>query len=253
MKVKPLITIYITNYNYEKYIEASIKSAINQTYKNLEIIVIDDCSSDSSVNIIKKFKKKYMMKTIFNKNRKGLIKSANIAMRASKGKFVLRLDADDILHPNAVKEMYTKVKKNTKSVLIFPDYLNINERSKITSIFKYKRKKNFSIQDPPAHGACSLIKKNFLKKFGFYNEKFDRQDGFYIWILIHLKNFNVIHCKKALFYYRKHKKNLSRNRYKILKTRLKILDYFILKQSKYKSKIFSIKKKTIMEINRLKH
>ena len=88
MKVKPLITIYITNYNYEKYIEASIKSAINQTYKNLEIIVIDDCSSDSSVNIIKKFKKKYMMKTIFNKNRKGLIKSANIAMRASKGKYL---------------------------------------------------------------------------------------------------------------------------------------------------------------------
>ena len=61
----PLITIYITNHNYGKYIEKSINSVLNQTYKNFEIIIIDDGSTDNSRKIIEKFSKKKKIKIIY--------------------------------------------------------------------------------------------------------------------------------------------------------------------------------------------
>ena len=92
---KKKISIYITNHNYGKYIERAIESAIKQTYKNIEIIIIDDYSVDNSRDIIKKYKYKKNIKIIFNKSKLGLIKSSIKAIKAAKGHFILRLDADD--------------------------------------------------------------------------------------------------------------------------------------------------------------
>ena len=55
MNKDPLVTIYITNHNYGKFIEKSIKSAINQSYENIEIIIVDDCSNDNSKKVLDKF------------------------------------------------------------------------------------------------------------------------------------------------------------------------------------------------------
>lgn len=95
---KEFISVIITNYNKEKYIKKTIQSIINQNYKNFEIIIFDDCSSDNSIKLIKKFKK---IKLIRNTKKKyktgplnqinGILKSFNI----SKGKLICLLDADD--------------------------------------------------------------------------------------------------------------------------------------------------------------
>ena len=96
----PIITVYITNKNYGIYLDKAIKSVFDQSFKELELIVIDDGSSDFSGEIIKKYKKKNF-KVIYNKISKGLIKSSNIAIKAARGEYVIRLDADDYLDPNA--------------------------------------------------------------------------------------------------------------------------------------------------------
>ena len=66
-KINPLITVYITNYNYGKFIKKAINSVLNQTFKNFELIIIDDGSKDKSANIIKKFQNKKKIKVIFQK------------------------------------------------------------------------------------------------------------------------------------------------------------------------------------------
>ena len=101
----PLVTIYITNRNYGVYLEKAILSALNQTYKNIEVIIIDDSSNDNSHEILKKFEENKKVKIINNNKKRGLIKSSLKAIKLSKGDFILRLDADDFLDHKAINSL----------------------------------------------------------------------------------------------------------------------------------------------------
>ena len=90
-----------------------------------------------------------------------------------------------------------------------------------------------------------------MRKIGGYNEKFDRQDGYYLWLSILLKKKSIIHSTQPLFFYRKHKNNLSKNKKKILKTRIKILNYFLNKFFKKKKDIVDLKKATEIQIKKI--
>ena len=122
MIIDPVISVYITNKNYGRYLENAIKSVINQTYKKKELIVIDDASTDKSKKIIKKYEAKKLCRAIYNRKTKGLIRSSNIAIKASKGKFVIRLDADDYLDPNALSVLYNSIEKDSNIALVYSDY-----------------------------------------------------------------------------------------------------------------------------------
>ena len=184
----PLITIFITNHNYGKFLKKSITSALKQSYKNFEIIIIDDCSKDDSAKILKNFEKFKNIRIFFNKKKLGLVGSSIKAIKYSKGKFFLRLDADDYLHQEAINELYQTliIKKNTS--LVFCDYFFVNKNSKLLSRFKYKHKNDYSFSDMPPHGACILIRKQSYFKVGGYNKNFSRQDGYFIWYLFYSRS-----------------------------------------------------------------
>lgn len=253
-KYLPKITVYIINRNNAEYLTECLDSITKQTYKNLEIIIIDDFSNDRSVDIIKKFKyKNKKVITIYNKRKIGLVKSIIKAIKKATGKYVIRVDSDDYLKSNAINKMYLMFGKSNKTALIFPNFIWVNDKSQIINRFNYKiRNKIIEFSDQPAHGACSLIKKSILLKIGGYNNKFDRQDGYYIWYLILLKNYEIRHIKDNLFYYRKHKNNLSNNRRKILSTRLKILNYFIKSKNVNNRYMFHNRLLTINELKKIK-
>lgn len=229
--MKNIITIYITNYNYGGYLERAIQSVLNQSYKKIFLIIIDDNSKDNSQKILKKYKDLNNVKIFLNKKNKGLIKCANFAIKKSKGNFILRLDADDYLTKNAITHMLNSIKNKKKTIMVFPNFYKVNEKSKITSKYKYKHKLRYDLFDKPAHGACSLIDIKFLKKIGGYSQIFDRQDGHYLWYSILCRKKNICHVNKFLFYYRMHQNNLSKKKNKILLTRLKIINYFLKKKS----------------------
>lgn len=225
--MKNFVTIYITNYNYGRFLEKSIQSVLNQSYKNLFLIIIDDNSKDNSKKILKNYKNNKKIKIFLNKRKKGLIKSANLALKNSRGDYILRLDADDYLEKNAIKDLLNNIKNKKKSMMIFPNFYKINENSKIISKYKYNHKIRYNLYDTPAHGACCLINIKFLRKIGGYNQVFDRQDGHYLWYSILSRKKSVTHINKFLFYYRMHKHNLSKQKKKILSTRLKIINFFL--------------------------
>ncbi len=246
-----LLTIYITNYNYGKYLKKSIRSVLNQNYKKLFLIIIDDASTDNSKKILSKFEKKSNIKIFYNKKKTGLVKSANLAIKNAKGKYILRLDADDYLKKNAIKILYSEIKNKKNIKMVFPNFFWVNDKNKIISKFNYEHKSNYSLLDYPAHGACALIDLEFLKKINGYCEKFDRQDGFYLWLSIILKKYKIKHIKNYLFFYRKHKKNLSNNFLKLYKTRNEIINFFINKKIK-KKQLLILKDKTNKIIKSLK-
>jgi len=120
-KKENFISILITNYNKEKFIRNSIKSILNQNYKNYEIILFDDCSSDNSLKLINDFKK---IKIIKNQKKKFKSPSLNQihgvvrAFKKSRGNLICLLDSDDVFEKNKLKEINSYFHQNHKVELL---------------------------------------------------------------------------------------------------------------------------------------
>ena len=110
----PLVTVYIVSHNYGKYLTQSIKSVLNQTYKNWELIIVNDNSKDETYKIAKKFLKqnRKIISLINYKRTKGLQRIANKVLSICNGEYIIRLDADDWLDENALIILINKAKKN---------------------------------------------------------------------------------------------------------------------------------------------
>jgi len=107
---EPLISICIPNYNNAKYLDACIQSALNQTYKNTEIIFIDDSSSDGSLNIAQKYSDKIKIHT--NNSNIGQPKNTNKCVKLSKGKYLVILHSDDLLLPDFTLKLAPLLEQN---------------------------------------------------------------------------------------------------------------------------------------------
>ena len=105
---KPLVSIIIPNYNKAPYIREAIESALNQTYKNIEVIVVDDGSTDQSREIIKSFGKK--IKAYFLPHKNANV-ARNFGFKKSKGKYIQFLDSDDIILPEKIEKQVEVLEK----------------------------------------------------------------------------------------------------------------------------------------------
>lgn len=228
MKKKDLITVYITNYNYGNYIDQCVKSILDQTYKNIEIVIIDDGSNDNSKENLEKYEKNKKIKIIYQKN-KGLNITNNIAIKVSTGRFIIRVDADDWLRRDAISSLYKEIKKDNKIAIVFSNYFEVNSNGQIQSEYKRYNFDKVKILDKPAHGACTLIDKKKLLMVGGYNENLNCQDGYDIWFKF-ISKYKIKHINKSLFFYRQHSKSLSKNKKKILLARSKIFKSIAKKQ-----------------------
>lgn len=224
----PLISVYITNYNYGQFITKAIESLLNQSFQDFEVIIIDDGSSDNSKEIIESYSENPKVKIIFQKN-KGLNVTNNIALRVAQGKYIMRLDADDYLDSNALLVMMNIMEKDDELGLVFPDYYIVDEQENILRIEKrHKFDEDVTLMDQPAHGACTMIRKKFLQILGGYDEQYKCQDGYELWVKFTSK-YKVTNVDTPLFYYRRHGANLTSNENKILNTRARIKDNYINK------------------------
>ncbi|MEP5611382.1 MAG: glycosyltransferase [Cyclobacteriaceae bacterium] len=226
----PLVSVYITNYNYGSFIKEAIESVLNQFLNDFELIIIDDGSTDDSKDIIEQYTKNSLVSIIYQQN-KGLNITNNVAMRAAKGKYLMRLDADDFLHPNALKAMSDRMESDAQLGLVFPDYFYIDSNGEILGEEKrHDFENDVKLLDQPAHGACTMIRLDYLKEVGGYNESYNCQDGYELWVKF-TKNYQIANVSESLFYYRQHGSNLTGNETKILGTRAQINADFIQQEA----------------------
>lgn len=108
---KPLVSVVITCFNDQNYIQKSIASVLNQSYGNVEVIVVDDCSEDGTVQLIRRHFPGVSL--LVNSKNLGVSASRNIGYRSSRGNFVTQLDSDDMFHPE-------KIEKEVCAALEFP-------------------------------------------------------------------------------------------------------------------------------------
>ena len=117
-ETNPKISVIIPIYNCEKYIKECLSSLIEQTFKNFEIICINDGSTDNTLKILKEFKKLDNRIFIFNQNNTGPGIARNVGMNKSKGEYLIFLDSDDIFKKTMLEELYIKIKENDSDVVV---------------------------------------------------------------------------------------------------------------------------------------
>lgn len=217
----PKVSIYIASRNYGRYLGEAIESVLRQTYREWELLIIDDGSTDNTAEVINLYKSDPRIKN-YQTNGSGLTAVCNFALKHASGEYISRLDGDDYLDENFLLVMVNFLESNPSHALVFPDYYLIDEEGEI---FSHERRKKISEQnhlmDLPANGACTLIRKSILEEIGGYREDLGAQDGFDLWSKV-IKKYKCGNIGLPLFYYRRHGSNLTNDSGRIFAARRQI-------------------------------
>lgn len=131
LKNNPLVSVIIPCYNAEKYIEQAVHSIIKQTYKNLEIIVTDDCSTDKTFEILQRLAKEdSRIKLYKNETNLKIVKTLNNQISQVNGKYIARMDADDISLPKRIEKQVEFLENHTDYGFCGTNAYHIDENGK---------------------------------------------------------------------------------------------------------------------------
>jgi glycosyltransferase involved in cell wall biosynthesis len=237
-----LISIIMNCHNGEKYLEKSLKSILNQDYKNWELIFFDNASNDESKNIFKSFDDK-RLKYFYNKKKIKLYHARNKAIYKTKGDFISFLDTDDIWKKNFLNNHINIIQK-FNSEIIYSKYFIRNEHN--NKIFLKEKKQLISgqitqnlLNNYNVGIIAVMIKKNIFNKYKF-NENLNLIGDFDFFIRISLK-YKFTALNDVLSIYRHHKDNFTNRNSKIYylelqqwyMNNLKLLKKFSLTKLKY--------------------
>jgi glycosyltransferase involved in cell wall biosynthesis len=217
----PKVTVYLVNHNYGKYVREAIESVLNQSFQDFELIIIDNGSEDDSLQIIEQYTHHDKVLTIFQENI-GLNRTNNVAIEMATGRYIMRLDADDYLHSNALELLAGALDRWSDVGLVFPDYFLVDDKGEMLDVVQRHDFSEVTLLDQPAHGACTMIRRECLEALDGYDESYHCQDGWDLWVRF-IRRYGVRNVDLPLFYYRQHPTSLTKNEGRILRTRAKIL------------------------------
>jgi len=207
-RTNPEITVYIPCHNYGSFLKEAVESVFKQSFKNWELLIIDDGSTDSTPEIINLYKGAPNVRT-FRTEGIRLPAVCNLAIKEAKGKYIIRLDGDDVFDENILLVLKTYLDNNPNTIMVFPDYYLMDQ---LGNIFSHERRRKLyeedHILDMPPNGACILAKTEILRDLGGYREDLGAQDGFDLWTRIREK-YKCGNVNLPLFYYRRHYHNLT--------------------------------------------
>ena len=209
-----LVSVIIPSYNHEKYIKDCIESVLNQTYKNIEVLVEDDCSTDNTREIIKSIKDE-RLKKIFSKKNKGAVDTMNDLTKKCNGKYIAIIGSDDIWYPNKIEEQVKAFKNNPKLGAVFtkmdlidengnkypdddPTYNIFNNNNMSSS----KRLRLFYEKGNHLCHPTSMISRKAIEDVGPYNKAFRQLHDYEYWTRL-LQKYEIYIIPKKLICYRK--------------------------------------------------
>ncbi len=185
MSNNPTVSVLIPVYNAEKYIKEALDSILNQTFKNFELIIINDCSTDSTEKIIKRYAKKdSRILLVNNKENLKISKTLNKGIGIAKGKYIVRMDADDWSYPDRIEKQVGYMESNPDIVLSSGNMEICDEKMII------KNRSNFPTTDhnirevllqynPMVHPAM-IFRRDIALSIGGYNETVKSEDYMFI-------------------------------------------------------------------------
>lgn len=200
-------------HNGETYLEQTLQSITSQTYTDFEVIIINDFSTDKTSQILEKYKNDERFKIINNESCLGLTKSLNIGINKAKGKYIARLDADDIALPERLSIQKQFLDDNKEIVCVGSASIIINENGIKTGFKKvvsnvYTLKFRMILANQISHPSA-FFRTEIIKKIGGYDENYKYAQDFNLWSRLLKAGYKISNIKEPLILYRVHNKSIS--------------------------------------------
>ena len=192
----PLISVSNV-YNDDKNIQKSIDSILSQSYKNIELLVIDDCSTDNTYKVINEVKDS-RIRIFRNKDNQGLTKSLNTLIKESKGQILARQDSDDISLPNRLEIQYNELQKLQLDACTTRAYIKDSKRSipRFSHLLPTGIVKKY--KNPFIHGTL-MVRKNAIINVGMYDENMKYAQDYKLFLELLKRNYKIKVLRKKLY------------------------------------------------------
>lgn len=243
VKIEKKVSIVLPVYNGGTRVEHAIESILSQTYTNFELILVNDCSTDNTRQILQKYAiSDTRVKIINNPVNLKLPLSLNIGFANANGDYYTWTSDDNLYKKNAIEKMVTALEKNQGYSMVYANYTAIDSEGRALQ--------NVRLQDPQCIiagnviGACFLYTKEIAQKIGGYDPNLFLAEDYDYWIRI-LRDGKILHLPDNLYYYRCHpgsltetqKESIGRQTYKTLEKNFLFL-YSITKTKKERYAFF---------------
>jgi glycosyltransferase involved in cell wall biosynthesis len=208
MQNEPMISVIMATFNEPKlFIEESISSILNQTYRNLELLIADDSTNEETIKVIDGFASKDdRVIVIRKKERMGFVNALNEALHRSKGDYIARMDGDDISLPNRF-ELQLRFAESHPGIDVFGGSMHIiNEKGEITAHKKYpteakRLNRYFMFRNPLAHPTI-MFRRKVVEDGYYYNPEFKKAEDLELYLRLTNNNFKIGNLDEFLLKYR---------------------------------------------------
>jgi glycosyltransferase involved in cell wall biosynthesis len=217
MNEKPLVSVIIPAYNAGLFLRQAINSILNQSYRNFELIIVDDASTDNSWEIISSFKRQYskkikVVKLPQNLNRGGDV-AGNIGLNLAKGEFVARMDADDIAMPDRLEKQVSFLLTNPEIFAVGSNAHVINKDGYLIGEKKMPLDneniyREFFVFHPLIHPTL-MFRRSAIKRKNLYKIEYQANNDYLTFFEMITKGYRFANLPEKLLCYRFHGKNDS--------------------------------------------
>ena len=203
-----LVSIVLPTYNGKDFLKKSIESCLNQTYQNIELIIVNDCSTDSTEQIILSYTDS-RIHYIKNETNQRLPKSLNIGFKKASGDYYTWTSDDNYFDETAIEKMVSTL-ESEKVDLVCAPYFTIDNNETITGLRIVGKQSDVLIDNVVK--ACFLYKKEVHQKLNGYDPALFLVEDYDFWIRATFENFKFYQLKEKLYYYRFHDNSLTETR-----------------------------------------
>jgi len=211
---KPYFSVCILTYNRKEYLREALKSLVEQTYDNFEVVVYDDGSTDGTERVVEEFKGKLKLRYFRSKENRGRPYGRNFCVGKAEGEWIVWLDDDDRFNPELLSKYAEAVNRYPEAEVFYSKEFTIEEGSKLHLWFfrdfyrSHDEILRYMVETSPVPNPGACIKREVFERFGGYDEEFSRAQDYELWSRI----FPEVE-RKAVAYngvvYRLHGSNIS--------------------------------------------
>ncbi|UCC94465.1 MAG: glycosyltransferase [Candidatus Omnitrophota bacterium] len=199
------VSIVLPTYNGFQYIHQSIDSCLNQTHKNIELIIVDDASTDSTPQIIKSYSDG-RIHYIRNEANLGLANSLNKGFSYAQGEYFTWTSDDNYYSEQAIQVMAEELKKHRGIDFVYANYYIVNDEGNVSGRERVTSVKKLYLWN--CIGACFLYRRSVYETIGEYNPQVSLFEDYEYWLRVR-QRFSMKRLNKWLYYYRLHKGSLT--------------------------------------------
>lgn len=198
-KELPLVSVAIALYNMEQYVSETLDSVLQSDYPNLEVIVMNDGSTDGSLQIVEQYQKQWPNLHCYSQTNQGAVTARNEAIRRASGKYILPVDADNRIAPDFISAAVEVLESNPEVKVVAPSAEFIGDRSGEWKLPPFSRE---LLASRNMMDTCAMYAKTEWERVGGYNKEIIAREDWVFWIAVLKDGGKVVKLPKVGLYYR---------------------------------------------------